>query len=42
LYGLVIARRLYVGDEALLVGCANNPPIRESLIGEGEQENGHQ
>jgi len=35
-------RRLYVYNEARLIGCANDPPIRQSLIGGGEQENGYQ
>ncbi|MGB6769079.1 MAG: hypothetical protein WBE50_13500 [Methyloceanibacter sp.] len=33
---LVLARWLYVDDETLLIGCANDPPIRESRIGMGE------
>ena len=33
---LVLARWLYIDDEALLIGCANNPPIRESRIGTGD------
>jgi hypothetical protein len=40
--GLIIARWLNVYDEACLVGCASNPPIRESRIGEGEQKDGYQ
>jgi hypothetical protein len=38
----ITARRLDVDDEALPIGCANNPPIREGRIGEGEQKNGYQ
>src|SRR6476620_10679001 len=33
--GLVLSRRLYVDDDALPVGCANDPPICESRIGNG-------
>lgn len=38
----IIARRLDVDDEALPIGCANNPPIRKGRISEGEQKNGYQ
>jgi hypothetical protein len=38
----VIALWLYIDDEARLIGCANNPPICESLIGGDEQESGYQ
>jgi hypothetical protein len=38
----VVARWLYVDDEARLIRCAHNPPARESLIGGDEQENGYQ
>jgi hypothetical protein len=34
----VLANWLYIDDEALFIGCANDPPIRESWIGKGEQE----
>ena len=34
----VIARRLYVDDEAFSIGCADNPPIRERRIDEGEHK----
>ena len=34
---LVIARRLYVDDEAFSIGSADNPPIRENRIDEGKQ-----
>ena len=40
--GLVLSRRLYVDDDALPVGCANNPPICESRIGNGGKKNGYQ
>ena len=36
--GDVFARRLYVDDEAFSVGCADNPPIRERRIDEGEHK----
>jgi hypothetical protein len=39
---LVLARWLYVDDETLLIGCANDPPIRESRIGMGEQKSAYQ
>ena len=40
---LIIARRLYVDDKALVIGCADDPPIRESRIDEGKQKkNGYQ
>jgi hypothetical protein len=29
-------------DEALPIGCANDPPIGDSRVGGGEQKNGHQ
>ena len=35
---LIIARRLYVDDKALVIGCADDPPIRESRIDEGKQK----
>ena len=35
---LILARWLDIDDEALFIGCANDPPIRESRIGKGEQE----
>jgi hypothetical protein len=35
---LVLAGWLYIDDETLLIGCANDPPVRESLIGKGKQE----
>jgi hypothetical protein len=38
----IIARRFEVDDEALPIGCPNNPPIRQSWIGEGEQKKGYQ
>ena len=38
----IIARRLDVDDEALPIGCANNPPVRKGRISEGEQKNGYQ
>ena len=34
---LVLARWLYIDDEALLIGCMNNPPIRDSRIGTGDK-----
>src|SRR6478735_536478 len=40
--GLVLSRRLYVDDDALPVGCANDPPICESRIGNGDEKNGYQ
>ena len=36
--GNVFARRLYVDDEAFSIGCADNPPIRERRIDEGEHK----
>ena len=39
---LVVACWLYVNDETLLIGCANDPPIRESQIREGEEESAWQ
>lgn len=38
----IIARRLDIDDEALPISCANNPPIRNGRISEGEQKNGCQ
>jgi hypothetical protein len=38
----IIARRLDVDDEALPIGCANNPPIRNGRICEGQQKHGYQ
>jgi len=38
----VLTRRLYVNDETLLIGCANDPPICESRIGNGDEKNGYQ
>jgi len=38
----IIARRFDVDDEALPIGCPNNPPTRQSWISEGEQKNGYQ
>jgi hypothetical protein len=38
----IIARRFDVDDEALSIGCANDPPIRDGRISEGEQKNGYQ
>src|SRR5215831_6665899 len=35
---LVVARWFNVDDETLLIGGANDPPIRESQIGEGDHE----
>jgi hypothetical protein len=39
---LVLTRRLYVNDETLLIGCANDPPISKSGIGKAEQESAYQ
>ena len=40
---LIIARRLYVDDKAPVIGCADDPPIRERRIDEGKQKkNGYQ
>ena len=39
---LVLAGWLYVHDETLLIGCANDPPIRESQIRKGEEESTYQ
>jgi hypothetical protein len=39
---LVVALWLYVDDEARIIGRANNPPIRESGIGAGEQKRGYE
>ena len=39
---LVVARWFYIDDEALLIGCANDPPIRESQIRKGEEESAYQ
>jgi len=39
---LVLARWLYVHDETLLIGCANNQPIRGSQIRKGEEESAYQ
>ena len=38
----VLARWLYIDDETLLIGSANNPPIRESRIGNGKHESAYQ
>jgi hypothetical protein len=35
---LVLARRLYVYDETLLVGCADDPPLGEGQTWKGEHE----
>ena len=40
--GLVLSRRLYVDGDALPVGCANDPSICESRIGNGDKKNGYQ
>jgi hypothetical protein len=39
---LVLARWLYVHDKTLVIGCANDPPIRERRIGKGEKERAYQ
>jgi hypothetical protein len=35
---LILAGWFYIDDETLLIGCANDPPIRESQIRKGEEE----
>ena len=35
---LFVACWLYINDETLLIGCANNPPVRRSRIGKRELE----
>jgi hypothetical protein len=35
----IIARWLDVDDEALPIGCTNDPPTRKGRIGEGKQKN---
>jgi hypothetical protein len=35
---LILAGWFYIDDETLFIGCANDPPIRESRIAKGEQE----
>ena len=37
----VLARWLYIDDETLLIGSANNPPIRHSRLGARKQKNGY-
>jgi hypothetical protein len=39
---LVLARWLYVDNETLFIGGANDPPIGESRTGQGEQESAEQ
>lgn len=39
---LVIGRWLYIDDKALFISCANNPPIRDSRISQGKQEDAYQ
>ena len=38
---LVLATWLYIDDETLFVGGANDPPIGESRTGKGEQESAY-
>jgi hypothetical protein len=38
---LVLATWLYIDDETVLIGCANDPPIGESRTGKGEQESAY-
>jgi hypothetical protein len=35
---LIIAQWFYINDKARVVGCANNPPIRQSRIAEGGEK----
>jgi len=39
---LILAGWFYIDDETLLIGCANDPPIRESQIRKGEEESAYQ
>jgi hypothetical protein len=39
---LILARWFYIDDETLLIGCANDPPIRESQIRKDEEESAYQ
>jgi len=39
---LILARWFYIDDETLFIGCANDPPIRTSWIGKGEEESAYQ
>jgi hypothetical protein len=39
---LILARWFYIDDETLFIGCANDPPIRTSRIGKGEEESAYQ
>ena len=39
---LVLARWLYIDDETLFIGCANDPPICQSRIGKAEHESAYQ
>ena len=39
---LVLARWLYIDDETLLIGCANDPPICQSRIRKAERESAYQ
>ena len=39
---LILAGWLYIDDETLFIGGANDPPIRESQIRKGEEESTYQ
>ncbi len=39
---LILAGWFYIDDETLLIGCANDPPIRESRISNNDDQNGCQ